>query len=376
MKVTIVGAGFVGLTLAQVLSEMGHIDEVQVVDTDITKITSLENNVVYVTESGLYLEEDTLSYDTKVDNDSDAYFVCVGTPNSEGKQVISYVRDAIKGILKVNKSATVILKSTTLPENVAELRKLFPESGIFMTNPEFLREGSAVDDLKHQKVMIVGCDKEDKAKATNLMERIFKGTYESMSVMGVEEAMVCKYFLNSYKAQKLNFVNEFNNYCNKLGLSFTNIINTVKLDPVVGVGFDVPGVGFGGSCFPKDTEAMGVNITACHVANRLNEALINSFIEKFSGIKDKKFLIVGKAFKLGTNDIRDSVAIKFGNAIESNGNSVSYYDENYSLSDFTADELRKKVHLFDYAVIFNEIPGIHEILKKSKCEVINTREVS
>ena len=378
-KVNIVGAGFVGLTLAEVLSGQTTVSKVTVLDVNEKRIEDLKKGILPVNEKDLTLKSKKLKFVSKVEEtDGDIYFICVGTPNRCGVQTIDCLESAISSIVEFNKKATIILKSTTLPENVEKMSKLVdPIFGKFFTSPEFMAEGKAVADLKDQPQLIVGTSDVDKGYISKVMAELFKGTYKEMKVVGIKEAMVIKYFLNSYKAQKLNFINDFAWYCAENNMKFSEVIGAIN-DPVMGEGFDKPGVGFGGSCFPKDTQAMGSHVLSCLVAYELNEGRVRKFSQAlFSAMKvdNPIFLFGGKSFKNGTNDVRESVSMKVAEYMQKwmPECRIYFYDKLPELSDITLDEVKSSKDKFDAVVIFNEMPELVEIFKDNKVDVYDTR---
>lgn len=392
MKINIVGAGFVGLTLAEVLSSQESVEKVTVIDVSREKIDAIKEGKLPVNEKDLELKSEKLVFTTEFkDAEGDVFFVCVGTPNDYTKrnggikgglcvQDTQYLESAVKAIVEVNKKATIVIKSTTLPENILMVAKYVdPLFGKIITNPEFLAEGNAVADMRKQHQLIVGCDKSDEEYSKVLMSQIFAGTYEEMFCVGLLEAVVIKYFLNSYKAQKLNFINDFRNFCDSRGISFKQVIESIK-DPVMGEGFDKPGVGFGGSCFPKDTAAIGNYIPSCYTAHVLNEVNIDAFADSFEIADGSVILIGGKAFKNGTNDTRESVACKVADIWKSKWPALHFYfyDQLPELSDITLDEIRENKEKFDLIVEFNDLPELDEIFggEEFSKKFINTRKVN
>lgn len=382
-KVNIVGAGFVGLSVAEVLSHRNNVEKITLIDVDKDKIDRLKSGEIYIQEPDLELKSKKLRFTSNYDDaDGDIFFVCVGTPNDEDRnQVSKYVEDAFKSISKVNKRATIILKSTTTPENVEKLRKYVdPLFGRYITSPEFMAEGKAVADLSNQDQLIVGADSKDREYATELLTTLFKGTYKELKETGLVEAMIAKYFINSYKASKLNFINEFAWYCRLRDFKFSEVINAAKDDPVMGVGFDIPGLGFGGSCFPKDLSAIADDILVCGHASKLNrDRIIALAMMVGMELEDGNIVLIGgKAFKNGTNDTRNSVGIKFAETLNKvNPNlRIYFYDLNPKLSDLTIEEVRSLKLGFDCVVIINELPELAEIFEDPELDVklINTRK--
>lgn len=377
-KVNIVGGGFVGLTLAEVLSNQSSVSSVTVIDIDEYKVDRLKAGDIPVKEKDLTLKSKKIKYITDInESDGDIYFVCVGTPDSgSGSQRLECLSDAIESIVKHNVRSTIILKSTTTPENVDLVESwIDPILTKFIVSPEFLAEGKAVEDLKNQPQLVVGSSERNSKYAEELMSKLFKGTYDKLALVSTKEAMMIKYFLNTYKAMKLTFINSVNAYCERSGMSFKKIMGSIN-DPVLGTGFDKPGVGFGGSCFPKDTHALGQRIFMANCVYQANNALIRSFAQSLSEqVPEGPMLFIGKSFKVGTNDTRDSVSVMVRDLIDSTtGRKIYFYDEDPTLSDLTEDEVLEHKDDFSAIVMFNEYPELAKKLEDMNT-FINTREV-
>lgn len=378
-KVNIVGGGFVGLTLAEVLSHQSSVSSVVVIDTDECKIDRLKAGDIPVKEKDLTLKSKRIKYTTDIkDSEGDVYFVCVGTPDSgDGSQRLESLRDAIKSIINHNVRSTIILKSTTTPENIELVESwIDPILTKFIVNPEFLAEGKAVEDLKNQPQLVVGASERDSKYAEELMSNLFKGTYDKLALVSTKEAMMIKYFLNTYKAMKLTFINSVNAYCESSGMSFKKIMNSIN-DPVLGTGFDKPGVGFGGSCFPKDTHALGQHMLLARCVYGVNNSLIHSFAESLvESVPEGPMLFIGKSFKVSTNDTRESVSVKVHDYIRSRDPEcrIYFYDEDPTLSDLTEDEVLEHKSEFSAIVMFNEYPELAKNLEDMDT-FINTRKV-
>lgn len=379
-KVNIVGAGFVGLTLAEVLSRQNSVTKITVIDCNEERIKELKEGKLPVSEEGMELKSEKINFTTDYSEaDGEVFFLCVGTPDKgNGEQVMNYLISAVNKIMEVNRAATIILKSTTLPKNVDLLinKYIDPILTRFFTNPEFLAEGKAVQDLLNQDQLIVGTSEEDKDYAEELFKGLFEGTYKKLCIVGVLEAMVTKYFLNSYKAMKLTFINEFHDFCECNEISFDEVLKSVN-DPVLGSGFDKPGIGFGGSCFPKDTHAIGTSIRFCKFIHDVNELRIKGFANRLTEFlgKGDKVLFGGKAFKNGTNDIRESVSVKVAEILSRYGIRVYFYDKLPELSDLTIDQIKSNKNKFDAVIVFNELPELNEIFE-GEDKFFDTRKVN
>lgn len=378
-KVNIIGSGFVGLTLAEVLSRQNNIGKVIVIDTDEVKINNLKNGIIHVDEKDLTLKSEKISYSTDIrDSEGDIYFVCVGTPSVDGVQDPTYLVSALASITKHQPSATIIIKSTTLPAFVGfisdDISTNYPDARL-ITNPEFLAEGNSVADLMNQTNLIIGSDRKHASYAVELMTELFKGTFDGYKSVGLEEAMVIKYFLNSYKATKITFFNQFKDYCNSRSYSFAQVKDAVIEESVIGKGFDKPGVAYGGSCFPKDVAAIGQEIPLCFAVNELNNYAIDEFIANLPELTGK-VLLVGKSFKLGTNDTRESVSVKVGDRLKDSCE-VMYYDYLASLTDLSLGQIIDMKDEFQCVIVFDDYPEIHNIFKNHESvKYINTRVIN
>lgn len=378
-KVNIVGGGFVGLTLAEVLSNQSSVSSVTVIDTDECKVDRLKEGDIPVKEKDLTLKSKKIKYTTDIkDSEGDIYFVCVGTPDSgTGFQRLEALSNAIKSVINHNVRSTIILKSTTTPENIELVESLVdPILTKLIVNPEFLAEGKAVEDLRNQPQLIVGASERDSKYAEELMSKLFNGTYDKLALVSTKEAMMIKYFLNTYKAMKLTFINSTNKYCERSGMSFKKIMDSIN-DPVLGTGFDKPGVGFGGSCFPKDTHALGQHMFLARCTYLINESLIKSFAESLAeSVPEGSMLFIGKSFKVGTNDTRESVSVKVYDCIKNKDpeRRIYFYDEDPTLSDLTEDEVLMHKSDFSAIVMFNEYTELAKKLEGMET-FINTRKV-
>lgn len=378
-KVNIVGGGFVGLTLAEVLSNQSSVSSVTVIDTDEDKVGKIKAGDIPVKEKDLTLKSKKLRYITDIkESEGDIYFVCVGTPDlGDGTQRLDFLRGAIESITNHNVRSTIILKSTTTPENIELVESwIDPILTKFIVSPEFLAEGKAVEDLKNQPQLVVGASERNSKYAEELMSKLFKGTYDKLALVSTKEAMMIKYFLNTYKAMKLTFINCINDYCERSDMSFKKIMDSIN-DPVLGTGFDKPGIGFGGSCFPKDTHAIGQHIYLANCVYKANNALIHSFAKSLAELPiGGPMLFIGKSFKLGTNDTRESVSVKVHDYIKTKNpeRRIYFYDEDPNLSDLTEGEVLEHKDDFSAIVMFNEYPELAKKLEDMNT-FINTREV-
>jgi len=331
MKIGVVGLGYVGLVTAGVLAYQGH----DVVGMDIlkNKIEMLKNRKLPIYEPGL--SEIIFSDKSKIDftdsyedlKDRDIVFVAVPTPTINNKIDLSYVISASKSIASVNKDATLVIRSTVIPGTARKIMELTDLNVI--SNPEFTREGSAVYDTLHPDRVVVG------GKNAEVVADIWKFTNAPMIITTNEIAELIKYASNSFLAVKISFINEFAKLCEKIpGCDIEVVAKGIGLDKRIGESFLKAGLGFGGSCLPKDTRAivsfaksLGVELKVVKAAIEINDMRIYDAMEIVRETAvNKDVCVLGIAFKENTDDIRESRALLLIKELIKNGYNVSYYD--------------------------------------------------
>jgi UDPglucose 6-dehydrogenase len=338
MKLTIIGTGYVGLVTGACFAEMGSI--VTCVDIDQTKIENLKNGILPIYEPGLEnlviqnYKEGTLNFSTSLEQaskNSNIFFIAVGTPPGEdGSADLQYVLQVAKQIGQNITEYSVIIDKSTVPVGTADkvkstILKELSSRGVniefdVVSNPEFLKEGAAVNDFLKPDRIIVGVDSHRAAEQMRRLYAPFSRNREKLISMKVRDAEMTKYAANSMLATKISFMNEISNICERLGVDVENVRKGIGSDSRIGYSFIYPGCGYGGSCFPKDVKAliktskdMGfVPELLNAVENRnnfqkqvLSEKIIKRFGQDLSG---KTFCMWGLSFKPGTDDIRESSA--------------------------------------------------------------------
>ncbi|MEM0201456.1 MAG: UDP-glucose/GDP-mannose dehydrogenase family protein [Candidatus Micrarchaeaceae archaeon] len=330
MKIGVVGLGYVGLVTAAVLSVHGN--EVYGIDIDKKKIDALKKGKLPIFEPGLedivFSKNSNIKLSNSYDDlkDADVIFVAVPTPTVNNQIDLSYVFNAAKSIAKIGKF-TIIIRSTVIPGTA---RKVMDITGLnVISNPEFMREGNAIKDTEYPDRIVIG------GKNTEVVEEIWGFTKRPMIITTNENAELIKYTSNSFLATKISFINEIANLCEKIPRCDIEIVaKGMGLDPRIGDKFLKAGLGFGGSCFPKDTKAMvsfadqlGIELSIVKAAIKVNEKRINHVLEMIRNItNEKKILVLGLAFKENTDDIRESRSLLLINALIENGFTVKYYD--------------------------------------------------
>ena len=351
MKITVIGTGYVGLVAGACLADMGN--EVICVDNDTNKINQLKNGVIPIYEPGLEelvkanSKEGRLSFSSDLDNAvkiSQVCFIAVGTPQGEdGSADLKYVFDVAKSIAKAMNEYKVIVNKSTVPVGTAQkVEQIVKENTNHpfdvVSNPEFLKQGNAVDDFLHPDRVIIGSNSD---KATQIMQDIYAPFFRTgnrVIVMDVKSSEMTKYASNSFLATKISFMNEIANLCEKVGADAQMVRIGMSTDSRIGNKFLFPGLGYGGSCFPKDVKAlvktgmennceMKIVAAADEVNKKQREIFVNKIINRFKGnLQGKTIGIWGLAFKPKTNDMREAPAITIINKLLEFGAKIQSFD--------------------------------------------------
>ena len=351
MKITIIGTGYVGLVAGACLADMGN--DVICIDNNIEKLEKLRNGVIPIYEPGLEelvksnVLENRLSFSDDIDSavkKSQVCFIAVGTPQGEdGSADLQYVFNVAESIAKSINGYKVIVDKSTVPvgtaEKITEIIKNNTEHPFdVVSNPEFLKQGNAVDDFLYPDRVIIGSNSD---KATLIMQEIYSPFFRTgnrIIVMDVKSAEMTKYAANSFLATKISFMNEIANLCEKVGADAEMVRVGISTDNRIGNKFLFPGLGYGGSCFPKDVKALiktglenGCPMNIIQSADDTNKMQRNLFIKKITdrfgkNLSGKIFAIWGLAFKPRTNDMREAPAITIIEALLEMGAKVKAYD--------------------------------------------------
>ena len=353
MQIAMIGTGYVGLVSGACFSEFGF--NVTCVDKNENKISQLKSNKMPIYEPGLDVlvkknqDAGRLSFTTDLNRtvaDADVVFIAVGTPTrrGDGHADLSYVFDAAKEIAEYISGYTVIVTKSTVP--VGTGKKIFKiirqkRSDLkfdVASNPEFLREGSAINDFMRPDRVVVGVMGEE---AKNVLEKIYSplNLIETpIQFTDLETAELIKYAANAFLAVKISYINQIADLCEKVGADVHDVAKGMGLDKRIGAKFLHPGPGFGGSCFPKDTialvktaEQVGGKISIVEEVVSYNQERKLSMAQRIisqlkTGIKNKKVSILGLAFKPETDDMRDSPALEIISELYSKGANIIAYD--------------------------------------------------
>ena len=352
-KITVIGTGYVGLVSGAGISDFGH--HVTCADIIESKIKLLKNGEIPIYEPGLYelvdrnVNAGRLSFTTKVDEaiqQADVIFIAVGTPQSDnGEANISAVESVARSIGKNLNNYKVICTKSTVPVGTGDIiceliRENMVDGGEFdyVSNPEFLREGSAVKDFLWPDRVVIGASS---IKAFNIMKEVYRPLYVNEKPIlhtNVATAEMIKYAANAFLALKISYINEVANLCEAVGADVHLVAKGMGQDGRISPKFLHPGPGFGGSCFPKDTQAFatlsrekGVPMNTIDAAITTNNIQKTRMVEKLknligSDFSGKTIGILGLAFKPNTDDVRESSSIEMIQSILDGGGKVKAYD--------------------------------------------------
>ena len=355
MRICVIGTGYVGLVVGTCFADMGNF--VICVDNDEEKLNKLKKGIIPIYEPGL---EDLIKYNVGEKRlmftsdleyaikESLICFIAVGTPQGDdGKADMKYVYNVAEQIGRALNGYKVIVDKSTVPVGTAEkvteiIRENAPEEFKnefdVVSNPEFLKQGAAVEDSLKPDRIVIGSNSERATKIMHELYSAFLRTGNPVITMDVKSAEMTKYAANSFLAVKISYINEIANICEKVGANVDMVRLGMAADRRIGSQFLFPGLGYGGSCFPKDVKALlntakendceySMLKSADHVNFNQREVFINK-IEKYynNNIKGKIFAVWGLAFKPNTNDMREAPAITIINALLEKGAIIKAYD--------------------------------------------------
>jgi UDPglucose 6-dehydrogenase len=352
MRIAMIGTGYVGLVSGACLSEFGH--SVVCVDKEAEKVATLRTGTIPIYEPRLdevvatNIKAGRLTFETDIKHavrGADAVFIAVGTPSrrGDGHADLSYVYAAAEEIAGALTGYAVIVTKSTVPVGTSRevekiIRKLRPDLEFDMaSNPEFLREGSAIDDFRRPDRVVVGCDTE---RAREIMREVYRPLYlheTPILFTSRESSELIKYAANALLATKITFINEMADVCEKVGADVQDVSRGIGLDGRIGGKFLHAGPGFGGSCFPKDTLALRKTAQDLGAPTRIVEAVVAvndarklamaEKIEKaFGGVKGKTIAILGLTFKPNTDDMRDAPSLVIVPFLQTKGAKIRAFD--------------------------------------------------
>ena len=352
MRVAMIGAGYVGLVSGACFADFGH--QVTCIDKDAARIAALKRGEIPIFEPGLAelvesnVRQGRLEFAAEASRigEAEAIFIAVGTPSrrGDGHADLSFVYQAVREIASLIKSTAVVITKSTVPvgtgdeiENILHQKR--PDADIQVaSNPEFLREGAAIQDFKHPDRIVVGSDDD---RARKVLAEIYRPLYLNtppIVFVSRRTAELIKYASNAFLATKITFINEIADLCEQVGADVQEVARGMGLDNRIGAKFLHAGPGFGGSCFPKDTSALiktahdhGVPLRLVETVSSVNEqrkrAMARKVVQALGGsVRGKTIAVLGLTFKPNTDDTRDSPAIPLITALHDLGAIVRGYD--------------------------------------------------
>ncbi|WFD11377.1 UDP-glucose dehydrogenase family protein [Tepidibacter hydrothermalis] len=349
MNICVIGAGYVGLITSVAFAKMGN--DVICVEKDINKVDSLNNSVPTIYEEGLNdlliecIEKESISFTNKLEDSvkkSDIVFIAVGTPSLDNGEVdMSQVHKCINEISKSINRYTIIVNKSTVPVGSQKyVKDILIKNGVpcdkfdVVSNPEFLREGKALYDVFYGDKIVIGCESQ---KSRNIMNLLYKPFNIPIIFTNPETAEIIKYTSNAFLSTKISFINEVANLCNKVGADVDTVALALGLDKRISPEFLKPGIGYGGSCFPKDTLGL-ISIgkkydcpfeivkSAVSVNNKQRVIPVDILLNEYNDIKDKTITLLGLTFKSGTDDIRESPSLYIIEELLKRGAKINAYD--------------------------------------------------
>jgi UDPglucose 6-dehydrogenase len=349
MDISIIGSGYVGLVTGACFADVGH--NVICVDNDRRKIDALRSGKVPIYEPGLEevihrnVSAHRLRFTESTEEGvkhSQVVFIAVPTPPLvDGSVDLTYIEKVAREIAAVLKEYRVIVDKSTVPvktgEKVADTIRRYNKAGVdfdVVSNPEFLREGCAVNDLMNPDRIVIGSNSD---RALALMKKIYEPFMAPIMVTDINSAELIKHAANSFLALKISYINAISAICEASGADVEKVADGIGADKRIGRSFLNAGLGYGGSCFPKDlaafiaiSEQLGVPFTLLKEVQEINKAQRERFVKKIRDtlwvLKDKKIAIWGLTFKPDTDDVRSSVAIDVANDLLREGAVVQAYD--------------------------------------------------
>src|SRR6516162_4460455 len=352
MRVAMIGAGYVGLVSGACFADFGH--QVACIDKDAEKIGALKRGEIPIFEPGLgelvesNVRQRRLEFSTEASRagEAEAIFIAVGTPSrrGDGHADLSFVYQAVRDIAPLLSSAAVVITKSTVPVGTGDeidniLREKRPDADIqVVSNPEFLREGAAIQDFKHPDRIVVGSDDD---RAREVLTEIYRPLYLNappIIFVSRRTAELIKYASNAFLATKITFINEMADLCEQVGADVQEVARGMGLDNRIGAKFLHAGPGFGGSCFPKDTSALiktgqdheaplRILETVVAVNDQRKRAMARKVATALGGnLRGKTVAVLGLTFKPNTDDLREAPALAVITALQDMGAKVRAYD--------------------------------------------------
>ena len=393
MNIAVVGSGYVGLTAGTCFAEMGN--HVVCIDIDKQKINNLNDGIIPIFEPGLEnlvsknLNK-TLFFSSNLETsllDAEIVFIAVGTPMKEdGNVELEYVYEVAKQIGQHIKRELIVVDKSTVPVGTADSVKEIVQKELdkrkinvkfrVVSNPEFLKEGTAIADFMKPDRVVIGADSEEAFLKMEQLYSPFFRTHDRFIRMDIRSAEMTKYAANTMLATKISFINEIAIICEKVGADVNKVRLGIGSDSRIGYKFMYPGAGYGGSCFPKDVKALhkiaekhGYKTKLISSVEAVNDAqkliIFDKIIDRFGdNLKNKTFAIWGLSFKPGTDDVREAPSIYVIKALLKKGGKVKVYDPK-------AIETAKSIYLKDFKNI-EYFDSKYQVLDNSDALILMT----
>ena len=362
MNITVIGTGYVGLVTGACFSKMGN--KVYCVDIDVEKIEGLKNNIIPIYEPQLEnivktgQKRGDLIFTTDISealNDSNIIFIAVGTPMADdGSANLDYIFSAARDIGQNLVHESIVVIKSTVPVGTAfqvreEIEKYTDVDFDIASNPEFLKEGAAVNDCMRPDRIVLGAEKDCVFDVLKELYSPFVQNHDRFVLMDIKSSEMTKYVANAMLATKISFMNEIANICEVTGANVKNVRLGIGSDKRIGYDFIYAGCGYGGSCFPKDVQAL-INTARVNgyepkilsdveeVNNNQKKVLVNKVVSRFgSNLNDRTFGIWGLAFKPYTNDVREATSLTVITSLIDKGAKIKAYDSQ------AIDEFKKSI---------------------------------
>jgi len=349
MNISIIGTGYVGLVTGACFAELGN--TVICADNNQKKVSDLKKCIIPIYEPGLEelvtinVKKKRLLFTTSIKdtvNKSEVIFIAVSTPSLDnGEADLTGVENVARNIAINLTGYRLIVEKSTVPVETGKWVKDTISTYIkhnikfdIASNPEFLREGQAINDFMHPDRIVIGVESK---KARDILVSLYKPLNSPLVITDIKSAELIKHASNSYLATKISFINAISRICEKVGADVVEVAEGMGLDKRIGPGFLNAGIGYGGSCFPKDVDAfiniaekLGCNFDLLKAVKAINQQQKSFFLNKIKGllwiIKDKTIGILGLSFKPNTDDIRNAPSIDIIQALQSEGAKIKVYD--------------------------------------------------
>jgi UDPglucose 6-dehydrogenase len=377
MNIAVIGTGYVGLVTGTMLAEINH--NVTCIDIDSRKIAQLQSCESPIYEPGLdqLLQKNSdkgrLRFTTEhfvAFKNADVIYIAVGTPQgSNGEADLTYIKQAACDIAQIiDHDIVVVIKSTVPPGTNDEIESLIREKLVHpisvdvVSNPEFLREGHAIHDAFHGDRIVIGSEND---KAGDIVEKLYAPLMINIIRTNRRSAEMIKYAANAFLAVKISYINEIANLCDEIGADVTAVADGMGTDKRIGRSFLNAGIGYGGSCFPKDTEAIAymarqkdMTLNIVESAIQINKDQRFLFVDKivrfFNGdISNKKFAILGLAFKPDTDDMREAPSLTIMDELIRLGANVKAFDPVVS-HEYSTNSIEESVNNVDAIILVTE----------------------